>query len=127
MYCAFIDCMSYNKAEIRGCRKGEVDATWPVCEGPGTGVPSSLRSTVPGREVPCTSMGISRIVLSKFLATLSCKRVAFYKFPAKVLAAGRENNRRVFQETHCPHRLLRDALNLGRSRVPRSPPTNPDA
>ena len=52
--------MSYNKAEIRGCQKGEVDATWPVCEGPGTGVPSSLRSTVPGREVPCTSMGISR-------------------------------------------------------------------
>ncbi|KAI2860760.1 hypothetical protein CBS76997_11402 [Aspergillus niger] len=59
MYCAFIDCMSYNKAEIRGCQKGEVDATWPVCEGPGTGVPGSLRSTVPGREVPCTSMGIS--------------------------------------------------------------------
>ncbi|OJJ65573.1 hypothetical protein ASPBRDRAFT_671993 [Aspergillus brasiliensis CBS 101740] len=94
MYCAFIDCMSYNKAEMRGCQKGEVDATWPVCEGPGTGVPGSLRSTVPGREVPCSSMGISRgisqyrsiyilctVPLSKFTATLICKRVALYNFP----------------------------------------------
>ncbi|RAK94790.1 uncharacterized protein BO80DRAFT_460293 [Aspergillus ibericus CBS 121593] len=90
MYCAFIDCMR------------EVDATWPVCEGPGTGVPGSLRSTVPGRE--CTS----------FPATLICKRVALYNSPARLLAVGRENNCCVFQgqwnfETDCIlHNSLRD-------------------
>ncbi|KAE8132445.1 hypothetical protein BDV38DRAFT_210954 [Aspergillus pseudotamarii] len=126
MYCAFIDRMSYNKAERYAvARKGKLMPHGRSARDQEQEFPNSLRSTVPEREfhvLPWTSpvvdicRGIVQInkpstsvhnlvlltmylciVRLKFTATLIYKRVALYNFQNKVLAVGLENNCHVFE------------------------------